>query len=302
MKKLFFIGLPLGVVAALFALRFPPPATTPPPPPVPVITSSPAPAAVVPPVRGAPVSMPRPDPAPTSDNADPLRLKLAVWRQAPDSSNYESQFRLLEEIRSLITDSNAPEVAKSLSDQDLAGQVGFAALQHWLATDPKAATQWLAARGGATDEHASMVTQKLMDDPQGLKDYLGSLPDGDEWKKKMLATAGSEMAAKDPQQAIDFATNLDSSPVKSAFLASAAQQWAAGDPAAAMTWAASTNADPGLREQMIAAVAKGAADPIRWAPRIGWPPRSKIRSWSATSRKAWFAHGWPAIPRPRATG
>jgi hypothetical protein len=191
---------------------------------------------------------------------DIIQQTLAAWRLADDPAE---KFRLLEEMRALINETNAPDIAKSLSEEDLAGQVGIAAMQHWLDSNPTAAADWIASRGGTTDPQASLVTQHLMTDPDALQKYLANLPGDSEWGKQMLVAAGLELAAEDPQKAIAFAAQMESSDAKSVFLASAASEWAAADSAAAIAWA-SKQEDPALREQLITAVARSAAatDPV----------------------------------------
>ena len=211
-------------------------------------------------VPTAPVNHPSPPQPKALAITDVIQQKLAAWRLA---TNLNEQFKLLEEMRALINETNAPDVAKSLSEEDLAGQVGIAAMQHWLEANPLAAAEWIATRGGTTEPQASLITQRLMTDPEGLQKYLANLPADSTWRSQMLAAAGFEMAADDPQKAIAFAAQMESSDAKSAFLASAMSEWASADSAAAKDWAAKQE-DPALREQLITAVAKSASgtDPV----------------------------------------
>jgi hypothetical protein len=227
-------------------------------PPSPIAVQTIIPKAAIP--ATAPVDDSSPPQLKAPAITDVIQQKLAAWRLATD---LREKFELLEEMRALITDTNAPEIAKSLSDEDLAGQVGIAAMQHWLDSNPMAAAEWIATCSGTTDAQASLVTQFLLANPQGLQNYLAKLPGDSQWGKQMLAAAGFEMAADDPQIAIAFAAQMESSDAKSVFLASAASEWALADSAAAMDWAAKQE-DPTLREQLITAVATSASatDPM----------------------------------------
>jgi hypothetical protein len=229
-------------------------------PPSPIAAQTMIPKAAVPAV---PVNHPSP---PQLAITNVIQQKLAAWRLATDLGE---KFKLLEEMRALINETNAPDIARSLSEEDLAGQVGLAAMQHWLDANPTVAAEWIATRGGTTGAQASLISQRLLADPQGLQNYLANLPGDSAWGKQMLAAAGFEMAADDPQKAIAFAAQMESNDAKSAFLASAISEWASADSAAAKDWAAKQE-DPALREQLITAVAKSASgtDPVAAADWI----------------------------------
>jgi hypothetical protein len=306
-----FLGIAVGVVLHDYH-----PETTAPSPGAarlvqPVAPPSPAPGVVQPAVPEAPV-------ASASDTllsqaiapgiADVMQQKLAAWRLAADLNE---KFKLLEEMRALITDSNAPEIAKSLSDEDLAGQVGIEAMQHWLESNLTNAAEWMASRSGTTDSQASLVTHFMMADSQGLQNYLASLPADGTWRNQMLSAAGLEMAANDPQQAIAFASEMESSDGKSVFLVSAASEWALIDSTSAMDWAAKQE-DPALREEVITAVAKSRAttDPAgaaNWIASsitdpqlIGEAMQSIIPKWMANDPNAaadWVRGGAPGALR-----
>jgi hypothetical protein len=271
--KIILAILLLAIAAVLLSHRFHQPTALPSPTAAsPVQTSTPVPpppiaAQTVIPKETIPAVAPENPPSPPQlAITDVMQQKLAAWRLATDPGE---KFKLLEEMRALINETNAPDIAKSLSEEDLAGQVGIAAMQHWLDSNPKAAAEWIATRGGTTDAQASLICQRLLADPQGLQNYLVNLPGDSPWGKQMLAAAGFEMAADDPQKAVTFAAQMEFGDAKSAFLVSAMSEWASADSAAAEDWA-SKQEDPALREQIITAVAKSASatDPVAAADWI----------------------------------
>ena len=183
-----------------------------------------------------------------------ILAKLSAWHSEPDA---RAQYDLLQELCALITDENAAGIVQSLSADDLAGNFGVAALERWLSADPNAAAAWMASRPDVTDEHASLVARMLLKDHDGFQNYLDALPDGG-WKGKILSGAAFEMTATDPQQAIVFAAQMNSSDARGV-LEAAAFQWARNDPDAVKKWA-EQDTDTDLREGLIAAAAKGMAE------------------------------------------
>jgi hypothetical protein len=235
--------------------------------------------------------------------------KLSAWRSEPDS---RAQYNLLQELTALLTDENAAGIIQSLSTEDLAGNFGIAALERWLSADPNAAAVWLASRSDTTDEQASLVARMLLQDRDGFQSYLDRLPDG-EWKAKIISGAAFEMAASNPQQAIPFAAQMDSGDA-TGVLQAAAFQWARIDPDAAKQWA-TQGADADVREELIAAAAKGMAEqhPGEAAEWLLTSVKSPdplaetlpgiIRSWAGKEPSAtadWVAHFPAGIARNEA--
>jgi hypothetical protein len=227
-----------------------------------------------------------------------IRVKLSAWRSEPDA---RVQYRLLEELRALLTDENAAGIVQSLSADDLTGNFGVAALERWLSVDPNVAAAWMASRPDANGEQASLVARTLLKDRDGFQNYLDHLPDG-EWKGKIIYGAAFEMAASDPQQAIAFATQMNSSDARGV-LEAAAFQWARNDPDTVKQWA-EQGTNPDLREELIAAAAKGMAEQhpaeaAEWLVTsvsaqdpLAEAVQSIIRSWAAKEPSAtavWIA-------------
>lgn len=227
-----------------------------------------------------------------------IHLKLDAWHSEPDS---RAQYRLLQELCALLTDENAASVVQSLSTEDLAGHFGLAALERWLATDPTAAAIWMASRPATTDEQVSLVARTLLKDRDGFQNYLLDLPES-EWKAKFLHSAASVAAASNPQQAIALAAEMNPDDAKG-ILQAAAFQWASDDPMAVKKWAEqSTDAD--LRQELIAAAAKGMAEEhpreaaawliasVKDPDVLAGAAQSIIRSWAAREPSAtadWIA-------------
>ena len=197
-----------------------------------------------------------------------LRLKLKQLSETTTGDN-EKQDRLLRELSALLTDANAAEIVLSLSLEELRSTFGLAALERWLDVDTTEATAWIAARSSVSEVETWVVARKLLNRPDLLDAFCGSLPDS-EWKQRFLSTAGLEAVARDLTLALKLAQEMKPGEAQTNLLQTATYDWMTRDPAAASSWIIKVP-DQKLREQLFATAAKAiaASDPDLAAGWLG---------------------------------
>lgn len=183
-----------------------------------------------------------------------IRAKLAKWFEANRNGAEEDAEPLIDELKLILTDANAPEIVQSLSAEEQASPFGLAALGRWMESDPVKASSWIAANPTATQDQVWVVAGGWMDDIVGLQQYIDQLPDN-AWKHRLLAEASSEALTRDPSVAVNLAQQIGPSRVQTDLLQAMAGHWIDRDPNAALNWIAKVD-DPALRAQLVASAAK----------------------------------------------
>ena len=204
---------------------------------------------------------------PFADTMASLRVMMRQWHESlvADADNEDERARLLQEMLALVTDENVAEIVQSLSAEEMETPFGVGALHHWMQADPVKATNWAATRPSTTDQQTLAIADDWITRQQGLQDCLEELP-ATEWKQSFLASLGSEMSAKDPHAAIQFAEQMAPGKAQDNLLQSVACDWVETDPSSALDWAANVK-DPALRDKLVASAVQAYAlvDPAQAA-------------------------------------
>lgn len=193
---------------------------------------------------------------PLSDVKALIRLRLTQWSQTK-TEDEASRERLLEAMKSLLTNENAAELTKMLSEDELSCPFGLLAYERWLQTTPLEAAQWISGRAGATDLQARLVAHQLLTDEKALRTYSESLPDT-VWKQTFLGEASMIAVTNNPPQAVALARQMKSGKEQTNAVETVIYDWATRDLAGAI---GSVNAitDPALHEKALVMTAKAIA-------------------------------------------
>lgn len=180
-------------------------------------------------------------------------------RQLLDAKTGDSdtQDQLMKELVVMLTDENAADIIRSLKSEELLTPFGTAALDRWLSVDLPGAANWIAARSDATEEQAMVVARKMLNDSAALHAYCDQLPEG-QWRENILSSAGLDILARDPAEAIKLAQQMTAGAAQTNLLQTVAYDWTHRDPDAALAWILKVT-DPTLREGLFAVGAKAIA-------------------------------------------
>lgn len=185
-----------------------------------------------------------------------IRLKLTQWGQT-QTEDEASRERLLETMKSLLTNENASELTRMMSDEELSSPFGLLAFEQWLKANPAEAAQWMSSQAGATDLQARLVAQQLLSDGQALNTYCNNLPDTG-WKQTFLGEASLIAVAKNPPQAAALAKQMKPGKEQTNALETIVYDWATRDLSGAIGLV-ETIADPTLHEKTLIMTAKAIA-------------------------------------------
>ncbi|MFT3784391.1 MAG: hypothetical protein QM790_20465 [Nibricoccus sp.] len=185
-----------------------------------------------------------------------VRQKLALWNQTKTEDEAARQ-RLLEELEALVTQENAPELTKMLSEDELSAPFGLFAFGRWLEANPQDAAKWIAVQPGANDLHANRIAQRFLSDENGLRAYCAALPNIP-WKQTFLSEASLLVVAKNPAYATEIAQQMNPGKEQTNALETVIYDWATRDISGAVG-AVEKIADPALRERTLVMTAKAIA-------------------------------------------
>jgi len=196
---------------------------------------------------------------PGNDKLVLIHSNLAKWFEAKRNGAEEDAEPLINELKWILTDTNASEITESLSAEEQNSPFGLAALGRWMEVDPVKASTWIAAIPAATQDQVWVAARGWMDDPVGLQQYIDQLPNN-AWKQRLLAEASSEALTRDSESAVNFAQQMSPGSTRTDLLQATAGHWIERDPNAALNWIAKID-DSALRDQLVASAAKSYALP-----------------------------------------
>lgn len=193
-----------------------------------------------------------------------IHLKLHQWLEVQASGGDDNDHSM-EELEALLANGDAVDIIQSLSTDELNTPFGMDVLHQWMQADLVTATNWVAANPDAMEDLTSVVAQGWADHAVDLEVYASQLPDS-AWKQNFLLETGTQLTAKDPQQAVMLAQQMTPGSAQTSFLQSVACDWISRDPTGALAWIRNVT-DPTLQESLIAAAAKSYAltDPAQAA-------------------------------------
>ena len=198
-----------------------------------------------------------------------LRAKLRQWQESQTNNpdDVEGRARLLQEMLAMVTGENVAKIIQSLSAEEMNTPFGTGALHHWMQADPIIASNWLASRPDTTEDQTLAVAEDWAGNPDGLRQYLGQLPDT-AWKQSFIQDTSSEMSLTNPVEAVKLAQQMKPGDAQTDLLRAVACGWVSADPNAALDWISSVK-DPAMREQVVASAAQSYAldDP---AQAVAW--------------------------------
>jgi len=163
-----------------------------------------------------------------------IHAGLKEWAEASRGSGSRfrhdkpSQDALQNNLLSLITAQNAPQILRSLSPEEMDSPVAVTAALRWIDADLTAAARWLAACPYATDDQAWTVAHQAVEDA-ALMDELCGAPDSN-WKQSFLKYASLEILPIDPTEASRIAERMSPGAGQSALLAQIAAGQASPPP------------------------------------------------------------------------
>jgi hypothetical protein len=158
------------------------------------------------------------------------------------------------------------EIVQGLPPHLMNFAFGLPSLQRWMASDPRAAADWMGSHPDIAEARVGAIIQDWeQKDPAELQQYLAGLPEG-EWKQQAFAALSYQLLSSDPLEAIAWATQMSPSGRQTGVLQLATTEWAKRDPEAASQWVSEVN-DLGLRDELVGSVAIGYAgiDPVHAA-------------------------------------
>lgn len=171
----------------------------------------------------------------------------------------------MKEMLAMLTDENVAEVIQSLSPEEMTTEFGIAALGRWMKADPAAASNWLAVQPDATEEQTTAVAEGWIGNRDGMKQYLGQLPDT-AWKQSFIETVGAQTMVRDPRLSVEMALQMKPGEAQNNLLKAIVCAWMESNPQATRNWIASVK-DSNLSDQLVASAAQSYAltDPVQAA-------------------------------------
>jgi hypothetical protein len=165
--------------------------------------------------------------------------------------------RELDELVALVDAGDAKDIMDALSSHEAEGRVGTLILGRWLSLDPSAAIAWLMNREVIPGGQATLVAKTLLEVPGRLQGYLEGVKDEGR-RQQLLSSAGFEIVATDPRQALVLAEGMKPGELRSALVQNSVFEWGRRNPEEAKRWVEAVD-DPALRERLAAWGAKGCA-------------------------------------------
>jgi hypothetical protein len=181
--------------------------------------------------------------------------RLGAWRLIADP---REAIRELDELVALVDAGDAKDIMDALSSHEAEGRVGTLILGRWLSLDPSAAIAWLMNREVIPGGQATLVAKTLLEVPGRLQGYLEGVKDEGR-RQQLLSSAGFEIVATDPRQALVLAEGMKPGELRSALVQNSVFEWGRRNPEEAKRWVEAVD-DPALRERLAAWGAKGWAE------------------------------------------
>lgn len=170
---------------------------------------------------------------------------------------------LMQRFRSLLSESDAGELARALSSDDLASPIGTAAIEAWLSDDSLAACSWISRQATANDHHAYLAAKSLVQSPELLVEFCATLG-VDSWAQSFLDHSSRALLPENPQAAVSMAESLRNGERQNELYESIAFDWMSRDPDAARTWINEIK-EPALSSRLISigAASYASTDPLQ---------------------------------------
>jgi hypothetical protein len=187
-----------------------------------------------------------------ADSTEGLLARLRASKR--DDAQVEQLLNLVEQR---LNENNAADIFRALPEELQESELGITALMLWSERAPFAVIKWFAARTVPTERQLGPAVRQLFAvDAVCLRDYIGTLADGD-WKQRLLGVAATSAVANHQiEDAAGWLKQTEPSRRSRELLGSLALEWGRQDFATAAYWAADQT-DPSLQEFLLGNVALG---------------------------------------------